>query len=575
MLETRTSLTSFNLKEKAKIIASRITLKRRFSWALKDSAKFKLLIAELQKHNDALHLLGPEWAFELLQINLALEYLPRQSASELSQLQQSLSSSSSSKAKPVAHNVGAGAGNEDEPDMGEVFPAVSPSEQGLELLYDLASIKAEASLSAREEKLSLEEEKRLLCFDEDAFTFQQDMVMAVLWTCNQTVFVERHSYRTPKQDRKLSQRIRTNILKLARLLQLPVCTKHLHTLELLGLVEFHAAQEIGFVYRLPDSLGHHKKGYPIEDANIRKPREALVNLEGEPSPPLGWRFDLARKLVQSVSFLHASGWLHKNIRTSELYLFPKSNRDEISRTREGMDYGHPFVLGYRFSRPDDVQDRPLSQQQIQEKDGDISPLRESIVQRATQSEPVRHPQSTQPVVVGGYSESDSRVSSTLSQPISDHTKRPATPDVDQKHSDTDDESKESMDFSYRVKAHTRERHRVTLDRRHHPSKLAYPDRRYCHAFDVYSLGIALVEIGLWCKIETLTRRINEYGHDPFQSRRVMIHTLEDELRFGCGEVYTKVALACLTVDPEHSEIGLAEQRELCARIAADLAQCRA
>jgi hypothetical protein len=271
-----------------------------------------------------------------------------------------------------------------------------------------------------------------------------------------------------------------------------------------------------------------------------------------------------------------------------------------------MDYDHPFVLGYRFSRPDDVQDRPLSQQQIQEKDGDISPLRESIVQRA--------------VVVGGYSESDSRVSSTLSQPISNHTKGlatpdvdqkrsdtddeskesisdrvrritrehhyitldrpisnhskgPATPDVDQKHSDADDESKESMDFSDRVKAHTRERHRVTLDRRHHPSKIADPDRRYCHAFDVYSLGIALVEIGLWCRIETLTRSIRE--HDPFQFRRVMIRSLEDELRFGCGEVYTKVVLACLTVDPEHSEIGLAEQRELCARIAADLAQCRA
>ncbi|ELR08456.1 hypothetical protein GMDG_00520 [Pseudogymnoascus destructans 20631-21] len=106
--------------------------------------------------------------------------------------------------------------------------------------------------------------------------------------------------------------------------KLPVCAKRLHTLELLGLVKFPKQKEVGFVYRLPDSIGQDKKGFPIEDMIIRKPRATIFQWEHDPVPALGLRFNLARKLVQSVSFLHASGWLHRNIRTDELYIFPKS-----------------------------------------------------------------------------------------------------------------------------------------------------------------------------------------------------------------------------------------------------------
>ena len=74
---------------------------------------------------------------------------------------------------------------------------------------------------------------------------------------------------------------------------------------------------------------------------VGKPRQALMRRHKDVESPLGFRFDLARKLVQSVSFLHASGWFHKNIRTAELIFFPKDNKT-ISRGRGGINLDKPF-----------------------------------------------------------------------------------------------------------------------------------------------------------------------------------------------------------------------------------------
>jgi len=41
-----------DVKQKTRTIASRKPATRKFAWALKDSAKFKSLVAELKKHND-------------------------------------------------------------------------------------------------------------------------------------------------------------------------------------------------------------------------------------------------------------------------------------------------------------------------------------------------------------------------------------------------------------------------------------------------------------------------------------------------------------------------------------------
>ncbi|OAF62456.1 hypothetical protein VC83_01257 [Pseudogymnoascus destructans] len=121
---------------------------------------------------------------------------------------------------------------------------------------------------------------------------------------------------------------------------------------------------------------------------------------------------------------------------------------------------------------------------------------------------------------------------------------------------------------------SQEAHRANFDMKHHPFKRAYPDRRYCHAFDVYSLGIALLEIGLWTPVESLYAEDMLGPNDPFDTRRKLIRIAQQALLDRCGGLYTKVTASCLSVDPEDSEKSLMEQRELCARTAADLAQCQ-
>ncbi|KAK4121352.1 hypothetical protein N657DRAFT_126586 [Parathielavia appendiculata] len=210
------------------------------------SAYWRMTSATNWKHNDALHLLGPDWAFELLQINLAFEYLPRQDTSGLKQLNE------------------------------------TSTEGGIQLLFHLANLKAEAALSARDVDLGMEGERKLLSFAPDDFQMGENG-MAVWWAGKETVFIERHAYRSPDNHPKsrFCQSIRAYTLKLGSLLQLPVCVKHLHALELLGMVEFQRSEEIGFVLRLPGSLGKHRRGFPIEDILIRKSRSTLAHRNDE------------------------------------------------------------------------------------------------------------------------------------------------------------------------------------------------------------------------------------------------------------------------------------------------------
>lgn len=85
--------------------------------------------------------------------------------------------------------------------------------------------------------------------------------------------------------------------------------------------------------------------------------------------------------------------------------------------------------------------------------------------------------------------------------------------------------------------------------------------------------MALIEIGLWRKFEDFSHSTDD--EDPFLTRRQLVEWARGRLLHACGKIYTEATVACLTIDPEDSEVTLAKQRELCARIAAELAQCNA
>ncbi|OBT88268.1 hypothetical protein VE02_02786 [Pseudogymnoascus sp. 03VT05] len=141
-----------NVIQKTKTISSRFTPTRKLTWVLKDSGKSNVLIENLKKHNDSLHPLCPEFAFELLLINVALDYLPRHEGLELKQLQQLCSSSEVKLPDAASGSVrGGGETNADAvieagaiatgDEIGEILPLVSPSQHGLQVVIDLANIK--------------------------------------------------------------------------------------------------------------------------------------------------------------------------------------------------------------------------------------------------------------------------------------------------------------------------------------------------------------------------------------------------------------------------------------------------
>lgn len=102
---------------------------------------------------------------------------------------------------------------------------------------------------------------------------------------------------------------------------------------------------------------------------------------------------------------------------------------------------------------------------------------------------------------------------------------------------------------------------VRFDYFQHPAKYADPKRQYHHAYDVYSLGILLLEIGLWGKLK-------DYDDSSSESSDNLDYEEEDHYerrRWVCREY----------LDSSDDEISKASERELCARFVADLEGCQA
>ncbi|KAK4222543.1 hypothetical protein QBC38DRAFT_427079 [Podospora fimiseda] len=366
--------------------------------------------------------------------------------------------------------------------------------------------------SAPNAKIIKDEEASIFSIDEKDLDLGRGHAerMAVWLSQRKTVLLEEHNYRLPNEEGKmeLSPQVRSNIIKLGRMLQLEVCVKRLHCLRVIGLVEFRRS---------------------VHDIIIRKPHDALGALKSAKKPPLGQRYELAQKLVQSLSFLHASGWLHKNIRSEAIYFFPRDSEQLIRKSWRTSTSPAWFSWATSFRG---------------------------------QTKSKRTPRAKRPSSNG----------KTLLNEISADN---------QDFRDQEDEHSHRFGPSAPVGGYALgpERHRISLDIKHHPYKKLYPDRPYCHTFDVYSLGIVLLELGMWMSIDDMFRRLADESpyEEPFTIRNRIVEIAKSSLPGLCGDTYTGVTVACLDVDAGdfESEADLAEQRSLCARVAADLAQCRA
>jgi hypothetical protein len=220
-----------------------------------------------------------------------------------------------------------------------------------------------------------------------------------------------------------------------------------------------------------------------------------------------------------------------------------------------IDVSNPILMGYIFSRPDNIVKKPPPPMRAVGSDSE-EPL--DMIER-NEPQP-RTTMSTSNVFPFAHGSSSSSA-----------TKRMKT---------TRSSSIYGLN-AFNTIGEPRETKRTnisgfTLDYYQHPAKHADPQRLYRHAYDVYSLGILLVEIGLWTNLQVYDDvSDDEDNEDHYERRRRICREYLPPLRWCCGQTYAEVALKCLMIDCSDDEAGMASERELCAKIVADLEGCRA
>ncbi|KAE8451139.1 hypothetical protein EG329_004811 [Mollisiaceae sp. DMI_Dod_QoI] len=579
-------------------IKKRLSVLNKFKWALKDKDNFKKLIADLRLHSESLYRLCPENAFESMNVYLTMECLARQESPA------GLKSTSSLATQQAE------------------VDGKSSVREGYKLLASAATLKASVNENRGGEQAddrtltSVDEEQREMWYLGKGLALFEDQV----------VYVEMRDYRgpplelTPEQKQQMKRR-RNRARFLKSLSTDGMMTRHysevdadltyeynssdeaeedvepielvrpadprfralirnffntfqganmresVYGLDIAGMVDHTEGEHKGhcsILYKLPGTIGLQSRERPAENLKLRAP-VTLQSLLGTKQKQgirstLGARFDLARKLVRAVCLLHSSGWLHKNIRAESVMFFPEhvsALQEDRYEIKIEIDVSKPILMGYIFSRPDDIiiRTNPLSAPRTEE-----------------------YSDSRHPHVYGVPTRSSG--TALWDDPMDERAKsrrRTGTPRTDSIYG-------RNMLGKVAVPEQTKEINisGFTLDYYQHPAKHADPKRLYRHAYDVYSLGILLLEVGLWEKLKNYEDSRSGYNTNPdydeedhYERRRWICREYLDRLRWACGDTYADVVLSCLMIDSSDDEVAKASERELCARIVADLEHCQA
>ncbi|KAK1252862.1 hypothetical protein MKX08_004049 [Trichoderma sp. CBMAI-0020] len=599
-------------------VKNRLSVLKKFKWALKDKDNFKKLIIELRSLSDSLYRLCPENAFEAMNIYFTMECLSTQES--LTGLK-SISSLATEQAE---------------------VDGKSSVRQGYELLASTATLKA--SVNENRDKKEAHD-TALSTIDENQHKMSYLGKGLALFE-EQVVYVEMRDYRGPPLELtpEQKQQVRRNRERLSQLKARKYMKRRSYDdddemgridqynstddseedveaieiirpadpelrnlignffntfrganmmesvcgLDVAGMIDHTDGEHKGYCsifYKLPGMIGVQSRERPAENLKIRAPvtlQSLLGNKQKEGvRSPLGARFELARKLVRAVCLLHSSGWLHKNIRAESVIFFPnnaKALQEDRYEVKIEIDLSKPVLMGYIFSRPDDIIIQP-DPSYIQEDPSSPSPQRPERVE----------PGGTKVTIWDDPRNEEARL-----------RRRRGAPDPGNIYG-------RNMPGQEAVAERTKGTNisGFTLDYYQHPAKHADPKRQYRHAYDVYSLGILLLEIGLWEKLKDYEelrnynnsrsgydiriRRRETYREvdrdsdedasydeeDHYERRRWICRKYLDRLRWACGDTYADAVLSCLMIESSDDEVAKASERELCARIIADLEGCQA
>ncbi|XDG08380.1 hypothetical protein ABKA04_007995 [Annulohypoxylon sp. FPYF3050] len=340
----------------------------------------------------------------------------------------------------------------------------------LKLFEDMTKIKGKAGYH-NTKRVTEKEMNDLLNYQPEMFLLhrkEKPSTLAVLTDApgnSSMVYVEFKSYVNDARFKDSNRR--DDILKLCRLMRDPESSRRLNTMTCLGFFKDSKQGRIGLSNFLKDN---------------------------KPPPELGWRFTLAKRLVDSVIRLHTVGWLHKNIRSESILLFPLSLNKTAKVAQK--DYYKPILMGYDFIR---IEANPTADYSRVLPQGDDGDGRTSVGRTIARGE-------------------DNR------------------PDI-----------------------------------YHHPDKRKSPGRAYQYAYDIYSLGLLLIEIGLWRPLPRLVKK--KENASPEDLQRYILEKVDSELTGACGRIYAEVVKTFITMKSKKSPDQMKIQRNTCAKMASELSRC--
>jgi serine/threonine protein kinase len=164
------------------------------------------------------------------------------------------------------------------------------------------------------------------------------------------VFIERKRYAESDVSGPNAILISKGVQGLALLLNAPKPLSF-RTLRCIGITNDSLKLEYQFVFDRP----------PHSTTNV-PPRSLLSFLRSSFIPSQTDRFRLATELATTLLHLHASGWLHKGLRSDNILFFSPS--PDAPRTLD-----EPYIMGYEYARHD--QPGELSQKPSQNPAHDV------------------------------------------------------------------------------------------------------------------------------------------------------------------------------------------------------------
>lgn len=171
-----------------------------------------------------------------------------------------------------------------------------------------------------------------------------------------TVFVEYKPFQLQRRAKEPSDTVKARVAGLAKPLSIPDTVESgFSALQCMGVLRQDIpATRFAFVFRLPDVAAPADPGNgqakPKTSSTLPISLSATIVSDDHVRPTLNEKFKLAGSLTRSVTQFHSINWVHKSIRSENVLLFPSSSTLPVPNSQRLLEYSHPYLVGFEFSR---------------------------------------------------------------------------------------------------------------------------------------------------------------------------------------------------------------------------------